>query len=329
MENFIQKRALNVITPSSSFMEQDFTKEELELISRNKQLITKELNQCINLIKTGFKFLGINVILSTENVNQLDFYDSENSHIFSKKFEDDAGLIKIDGKFIQVPRLQLEFIDRLGTEYTYVHCENKHAFYVTSADGKVYYNIDIFHSINQKPSSVAIYTEVANADYIIKKFDIDNFGCRVELNNQFGPYGNIDTGVEKVLRYNSRLLQRDFDLLLDVSEAYGNSELYSVCNSGYDIKINWEQRISGLTSKQFYELINMIARHPKNREFILFTIDELDKQLPGIKQYVSENFTLFNSLTDSDLYKPNSIVDSIFNAIDNKNSEGIKTRHKK
>ena len=168
-----------------------------------------------------------------------------------------------------------------------------------------------------------------NGDELIKKFDIDNFRCHVELNNQFGSYGNIDTGVEKTLIYDSRLLQRDYDLLLSIYESCGSSELYSVCNSGYDIKINWEQRISGLTSKQFYELINMIVRHPKNREFILFTIDELDKQLPGIKQYVSENFTLFNSLTDSDLYKPNSIVDSIFNAIDNKNSEGIKTRHKK
>lgn len=329
MENFIQKRALKAITPSSNFMEQNFTKEELDLISHNKQLITKELDQCINLIKTGFKFLGINVILSTENVNQLDFYDSENNHILSQKFEDDAGLIKIDGKFMQVPRLQLKFIDRLGTKYTYVHFENKHAFNASSADGKLYYNIDIFHSINQKPSSVQIYTEDANADYIIKKFDIDNFVCRVELNNQFGSYANYDTGVEKSLTYDSRLLQRDYDLLLDVSEAYGNSEHYSVCNSGYDIKINWDQKISGLTSKQFYELINMIVRHPKNREFILFTIDELDKQLPEIKQYVSENFPLFNSLTDSNLYKPNFIVDSIFNAIDNKNREEIKNRNKK
>ena len=47
--------------------------------------------------------------------------------------------------------------------------------------------------------------------------------------------------------------------------------------------------MTGLTQDQFYNLSTLIACHPRNRELIIYTLNELDKQLPGVKKYVSDN----------------------------------------
>ena len=91
-----------------------YTPEELKLIAENKSKITQELKQYIEIIKTGFKFLGINVNLNKEKINQLDFFDNENKLIFSKKFEDTDGILGIDGILNQ--RLRTEFMDCFGNE---------------------------------------------------------------------------------------------------------------------------------------------------------------------------------------------------------------------
>jgi len=294
---------------------QHYTEEELKFIAENKKQITKELNQYIEIIKTGFKFLGIKVNLSKENKNQLDFYDNENKFIFSKKFADTDGIIGIDGILKQ--RLTTEFIDSFGNEITYLYDENgnRHIFLLYSPKNDYDYRIEITSSIDQKPSRIMIATTDANSNYIIKKMEIDNCDLQVELNNQFGPYGNYEDGEKRYLWYRNSKLSEGKIPLLCMLESEWFEKGHRLSSYGSEIIIDDEKIISGLTHEQFDVLSTLIACHPRNRELLLYTMNELDKQLPGVKQYISDNFILYNILTNENSYEKNPIVESIIQSM--------------
>lgn len=297
---------------NNQILKQGYTDEELELIAENKNKITEELNQYIEIIKTGFKFLGINVSLNTETVNQLDFYNGENKYISSKKFEDTDGIIGIDGILTQ--RLRTEFIDNFGNEVTYLCDGDRHIFLLSSESHNNSYRVEITQPINQKPSRITISTTDANSNYIIKNIEIDSYDLKVELNNQFGPFGNYEDGEKRHLWYRNSILSKGKNDLLFMDEDEWFEKGHHLIGNGSEITIDGRKVASGLTREQFYVLSTLIACHPRNRELILFTMDELDKQLPGVKQYVSDNFKLYNVLTNDDSYEANTAVDSIIEA---------------
>lgn len=288
---------------------QGYTLEELKLIAENKAKITQELKQYIEIINTGFKFLGINVSLNKEEVNQLDFFDNKNKLIFSKKFEDTDGILGIDGILNQ--RLRTEFTDYFGNEITYLCDGDRHIFLLSSNANNYYYRVEITQPINQKPSGIVISTTDANSNYIIKRFEIDNCDLQVELNNQFGPYGNYEDGEKRYLWYRNPKLSKGQNNLLYMIEDEWYEKGHHLSSDGSEITIDGKKRISGLTNEQFYVLSTLIACHPRNRELIIYTMDELDKQLPGVKEYVSNNFILYNVLSDENSYKSNPIVEFI------------------
>ena len=288
---------------------QGYTPEELKLIAENKSKITQELKQYIEIIKTGFKFLGTNVNLNKEKLNQLDFFDNENKFIFSKKFKDTDGILGIDGILKQ--RLRTEFMDCFGNEITYVCDGDRHVFLLSSKTNNCGYRVEITQPVNQKPSRIMILTTDANSNYIIKKFEIDNYELCVELNNQFGPYGNYEDGEKRYLWYRNSKLSKGQNNLLYMIEDEWYEKGHQLISDGYEITIDGKKIVSGLTHKQFYVLSTLIACHPRNRELIIYTMDEIDKQLPGVKQYVSDNFILYNVLSNENSYESNPIVEYI------------------
>lgn len=294
---------------NNQITKQEYTPEELKLIAENKSKITQELNQYIAIIKTGFKFLEINVNLNKENVNQLDFFDNENKLIFSKKFEETDGILGIDGILKQ--RLRTEFINFLGNEITYLCDNGKHIFSLYSKEDNYSYRIEITQAINQNPSRIMISTSDANSNYIIKKFEISNSDLKVELNNQLGPYGNYEDGEKRYLWYKSPILTKERNNLLSMIEDEWYKKGHHLSSDGSEITIDGKKIVSGLTHEQFYVLSTLIACHPRNRELIIYTIDELNKQLPGVKQYISDNFMLYNVLSNGSLYEPNPTVELI------------------
>lgn len=144
-----------------------------------------------------------------------------------------------------------------------------------------------------------------------KKFEIDNCDLQVELNNQFGPYGNYEDGEKRYLWYRNPNLSNGQDNLLFMIETEWGGKEHCLSCDGFTITIDDKEIASGLTLEQFYVLATSIASHPRNRELIIYTIDELDKQLPGVKKYVSDNYLLYNELTNENSYEFNPIVGSI------------------
>lgn len=294
---------------NNEIIKQGYTLEELKLIAENKSKITEELNQYIEIIKTGFKFLGINVILNKENVNQLDFFNNENKLIFSKKFEDTDGILGIDGILNQ--RLRTEFMDSIGNEITYLCDGDRHIFSLSSEANNYGYRVEITQPINQKPSRILISTTDANSNYIIKRIEVDGYDLLVELNNQFGPYGNYEDGEKRYLWYRNPKLSKGQNNLLYMIEDEWYEKGHHLSSDGSEITIDGKKIISGLTHDQFYVLSTLIACHPRNRELIIYTMDELDKQLSGVKQYVSDNFILYNVLSNENSYESNPLVETI------------------
>ncbi len=291
-----------------------YTEEELRLIAENRIKITEELNQYIEIINTGLNFFGITAGLNAEIVNQLDFYDSENRHIYSKKFKDTAGIKGLD--WYTHERLRTKFKDTFDNKIEYCYYTNcpvgaQHIFNLSSKVHNSSYRVDIIISEDQKPSMIDIVT--VNKSNIIKRIQIDNDRLRVELEKKY--YKSHENYARRSLCYCIPTSSIDSDdFLLSMSEgSIGAHHILYVEPSA--IKIGYEKICSNLTLKQSYDISTVIAHHPRNKELILFIMDELDKELPGIKQYVSDNFPLYKMLTDFDLYEPNIIVDAIIGAV--------------
>lgn len=292
---------------NNKIIKQGYTDEELKLIKENKQKITTELNQYIDIIKKGFGLLEIDVILSKENINQLDFYNNK-QHIFSKKFKDTDGIIGIDGILNQ--RLRTEFVDSYGKEYTYVCDGNRHIFLLSSKESKCGYRVEITQRSNEKPEKITVSATDANSNYIIKKIEIDSSDLQVELNNQFGPYGNYEDGIKRYVWYrNSNLANGMGNFIYMIEDEWYEKGHYLRCDSS-TIRLDKKEFAINLSDEQFYALSTQIVCHPRNKELLLFTVDELDKQLPGVKQYILDNFQLYSLLTNNS-YVSNPIVDSI------------------
>lgn len=280
-----------------------YTEEEKSLIAKNKIRITQELKEYNEVMNVGLGFFGIHVLVSDKVENQLDFYDNENNLLFSKHFEDTDGLVGLGAILNQ--RLSCEFKDKFENEITYLVDESRHIFLLNSTSDYGY-RIEITKDNNKgRYSRILVYTEDANADYIIKRIDIDDKDLIIELNNQFGPHGNYEDGEKRYLWYRKALFPSDAsDALLFVTEAEWPEKGHHLVGDCFGIKVDGKKVIGELSLAQFYTVAKNIATHPRNKELVLYAIEEVEKQLPGVKEFICNNFHLYNFIVNSE-YRPN------------------------
>lgn len=308
-------KGTTIMLPESKdtqLIRQEHTEEEARLIENNKKRIIKDLKENINIIKTGFSFLGINVSLNEEKENALDFYDKDNNFITSIVYSDTDGITQIEAAFNQ--RLNTTFIDSFGNNITYLCDGNRYIFLLSSAESEqgFGYRVEITKAPEDRnPQKILISVTDAKATYIIKSFEIDKTDLKVELNNQFGPYGNYEDGEKRRLWYRHGFSSTP---ILEMTEVEWFEKGNSLISTGRNININNEPVLSGLSREQLQVFAIMIASHPRNVELIVFTLEELDKRLPGVMQYVINNFWLYSLLTSPGLSKTDETIEKIINA---------------
>lgn len=275
-----------------SLVPKAYTAEEKIIIACNKIRIAIELEQYVNIINVGLGFFGIHVCLSDTMENQINFYNSDNELLFSKVFEDTDGIVGIEGILNQ--RLRSEFQDLSGNTITYFFDGDKHIFILSPPEEEMFhYRIEITFDKNMdKYTNIAVSATNAKADYVIKKFEINDYDLIAELNNQFGSYGNYEDGVKRFLWYRDNRRIRDRTLFMSEDEWYEKGHL--LCGDEGGIKVDGNSLISGLNYKEFHVIATQVARHPRNRELILYTLDEIDKQLPGLKDFIVNHFSLYH-----------------------------------
>lgn len=284
-----------------------YTEEEKKLIAQNKIRITQELNEYNEIINTGLGFFGVHAFISDKTENQLDFYDDNNDLLFTKKFEDTDGIVGWDAIFNQ--RLSCEFTDKFQHKINYLVDGNRHIFLLSSTGDKHYgYRVEITKDNDKNNySHILVSTQDKNADYVIKRIEISDKDLKVELNNQFGPYGNYEDGEKRYLWYKT-----SGDFLSMVEDEWHDKGHY-LYGDGSSVKIDNKKIISGLTKQQFLMLSTSIVQHPRNKELVLYAVEELEKQLPGIKEFICNNFPLYNFIVESE-YEQDFITESIIKA---------------
>ena len=299
-----------VLPTKSNLPAKGYTEQEKKLIAENKIRITKELKYYNSIINIGLGFYGIHAIITTENENKIDFYDQDNNLLHSRIFEDTDGIIGIEAMLDQ--RLKCEFKDTFGNTIMYLVDDKRHIFLLSAPEGQKYgYRVEITMGNDNNYERICIKTTNANDDYVIKNINIDSGDLHVELDNQFGPYGNYVDGERRHFWYKDTKISGT--CLLFMTEDEWRLKGHHLIGDADGIKIDNKEVVSGLTNEQFYLLSTQIARHPRNKEMIVYALEEIDKQLPGIKDFVSNHFPLYNFIVNYE-DQPNIIVDAIIQA---------------
>lgn len=286
-----------------------YTTEEKRMIAENKTRIIEELNNYNKIINIGLGFFGISAKINQENENQLDFYDKDGKLLFNRKFEDTTGIVGWEAIFNQ--RLSCEFNDQDGNKINYLVDRNRHIFLLSAYQEKKYgYRVEITTDDNtENYSKITIVVTDANADCIIKKLEIDKKDLMVEVNNHFGSYGN--GGPMRLLWYRDTIASHD--PLLFMTEEDGDYVGHNLIGDERGIRVDENKFVDYLSRREFYNLATNIALHPRNRELILYTVETIDEVLPGVKEFITENFSLYRFLTE-EVYQPNPITDAIVEA---------------
>ena len=148
-----------------------------------------------------------------------------------------------------------------------------------------------------------IYSVDKYDDYIIKKIDIRHDELRAELNNQFGPYGNYVDGEKRMIWYITPENERIYPAFFMSEEVWPNTgDMFRQISeeTGRSIALDDEYTTGPLSYNKFNKVALNITRHPRNKETIQYTIDELNKKYPGIKELVVDNFPIYSLIMDGE-----------------------------
>ncbi len=270
--------------------------EQEALLVQNRERITSELKEYIDFINIGLGFFGIKAVISEVEKNCLEFFEKE-VKIASKKFEDADGLVGLNGLLGQ--RLYSEFRSSTGASITYVVDDNRHIF--LSDSPTVDYRIELTLDVaTKKIEKALLFTSDRDADYVLKRLEISPTEVKASLNNQFGPFGNYEDGIERTMHY--RTAFDDYGSSISMTEHIwpneGEDTGHNLTSDLKSILLDGKVLIEGLTALSFENLASSIASHPRNRELLTFTLKSLDEQLPGVSEFIKREFSLYDRLVN-------------------------------
>lgn len=295
-----------VITPS------DFTQEPIELSQKDtekyEQYVSEELAKYIDTIQFGLSFFGIMAQINEENKNQIDFYDENNNLLHSKiinapknKTELIEGLLKA--------QFSAKFRTNLG-EFSWKsepinEGENSENYYFNLNCGDYSKSIVICRR-DGKISSIEAQIN-GKEDFNIKKLSVSNINGEMinfELDDVFGSKGNHEEGKVRKLYYNKSKYNND--IYACISEAYAHEKNTSLESSHTswdgeekDRIITWnnnDRKEFIVPSIKMLDYITKILSHPRSKEIITYLEGEIEKEFPGMIDFINSNFNAYNKI---------------------------------
>lgn len=284
-----------------------YTKEEQEIIRQNGERITEELNNYIATINRGLGFFGIRAEIAKDTRNKLNFYDQDNNLLYERVFLDTDGVIGMEAIFGQ--RLRCEFTDKENNQIEYLY-DNRHIFLLNSPEEK-HYGIRIeLYGEEGNYQEINISTVNPDDEYTIKSLEVSDEYLYLKLENAFGPYGNYVDGTTRKFSYHSPLHRTPY--FSHIETVWPHKGTYLYCDDG-GFKFFGEEPIVAYENRRQFDLLatNLVA-HPRNRESLNYTLDELERALPGIKEFAINNANLLKYLLEVE-YIEDPIMDVIMN----------------
>ena len=256
------------------------------------------LDSNINVLNTGLGFFEIHAVI---NEKQLEFYDKNNNLLHTEELN-------------KLENISIDFNDKFNNSISYSYSvggENscdRHVF-IYNRDEDNNYKIE-FYSKDDKSKSIEIRLNNRKEEFINKRFDIGKDFIDVEINSIHGHRGNNVDSIERRLWYTTPthypyplLFMTEATWLNGGNFLTGNDKGIEVSKSNF-----YETIITPLTDKRFEELSTLIACHPRNKELIEFVINKIGNDLPILKDFIVNNFSIYSHIMDKK-YEKNTLVD--------------------
>ena len=280
-------------------------------IEENKKLVTEELTRHFEIIKKGFSFFDIDIIRASED--ELAICDADGKLIKTHQFNGASVIRNENGAPV------IKFSDETGRDFTYENLrlahnltvpEIRHTFNVHPdafpGDDECWYNLDIFVSEDDnRIKRIGLRSYNAEDEYPYKEFSMSENDAKVSVEKACIKDGSlVRTGREFWYTTPGYFLWPLFHMNecfeIDPLGNYGKNNRH-IGFDGCDFSFNCSvvPGTRGLSDEQVRAFAFTIASHPRNKELTTYTLNEFDKAIPGIKQFVSDNSKMYNDLINA------------------------------
>lgn len=292
-------------------LKKGYTDEEKVAIKQNGERISQELEEFITTINRGLGFYGIRVEKDANERNKINFYDKDNNLIFERTFLDADGILGFEGMLNQ--RLKCEFEDKVGNQITYLY-DNRHIFLLSGPKGTKYGTRIELTGEEGNYAKIMISCTNADDEYVIKSLEVSDNFFSIQLDNAFGHYGNYEDGTTRSLIYHSSLHREPY--LHFAEKVWPQNGAYLYCDTA-GFKFFGEEAIVPYSNRKAFDMLatNIVA-HPRNREALNYLLDELERKMTGIRDFVLNNSNLYKYLLEVEYVQDpitESIVDRVIN----------------
>ncbi len=296
-----------IITPS------DLTEEPIELsqkvIEKYEQYVSEELFKFIDIIQFGLSFFDIKAYINENNKNQIDFYDSNNNLLCSKKIE----APKTKTEYVTC-LLKAQFSERFRTDIGELFMksepidEDSENYYFDLICGDYSKSLFIARRNGEISSiDVAIYGQ---KDFNIKKISVskmDREWVCFELDDVFGPNGNHEVGKARKLNYHES--KSNMDIYASIIEKYAHKKSKFVYLDSSHTSMNekgknkitiWENNNREefeIPSVTMLDYISKFLSHPRSKETISYVEGEMEREFTGMISFIKNNFDVYNKIT--------------------------------
>lgn len=311
-----------VITPF------DFTQEPVDFGQKEakeyEQYVSKELAKFIGTIQLGSRFFDIKAVINEEHKNQIDFYDSNNKLLHSKRIETPKNKTELITCLLKA-QFTTEFRTDLG-EFCWKSepkDKNSENYYFNLNCGNYSKRIDICRR-NGKIWNIQakIYGQ---KDFNIKELSVSNTNGEwvdFKLDDVFGPKGNHEDGKVRHLHYDKSMFNKDISA--NIREQYAYKKEASINSSHTSWDSEEKDRITIWNNKKQFQFevsnitmidyINKILSHPRSKEIISYLEEEVEREFPGMIEFIKTNFDVYNNITELN-YEKDQAFEGVINGI--------------
>ena len=273
----------------------------------SEEIIAKELRKHFNAIKQGFSFFSINVEQTGDN--ELSFYGTDNNLLKTQHYKLDSDLKNVDNY-----RAVTHIHNALGGEYIYdKQCldnkgQIKHTFefYPDKDDCDTRYILRLYVSkARNRVQEIELHSYNENDEYGYKEFAVSDNHFKVCIEK-----AREDEETDQILRTERSLwyatpeyflwplfrMHEQYDECSGADYGENNRGISLAGNGAFYFEGETSSTTKKFTSEDAHNIAFAIASHPRNKEVIFYTINEFNKVLPGIKNFVNDNFGLYGEL---------------------------------
>ena len=291
----------------------DMTKEVQKI---NAIILGGVLKNELNRINLGLQCLGLYAKINPEHENQLDFYNNSHSYICSKIYGNDCSYICKDFQNVSETSIH-DNSNGVDQTYSFIYDSyfacNIYSF-VASSESNLGKNYEIKMFYDKQTNEIikmSLYSCNLNDEYIKKSFVVG-------VDEIFAGIDNIDLNdknhntISRKIHYRGKvgnkfkilnMCERESTKDEDWSSIYGDEEIYS---DNYST--------GTITKEEFDKKILNITRHPRNKELINYVLEEYNKMIPGITEYIMTYFPIYNKIMDY-CYVNDELTDNMINDV--------------